>query len=78
VIVSDSRLTVPASFTLDITNESPRLVSTPLAVTAPQNVLTEMDLSTYFTDDDDDPMTLTSTYTFNGGAATPIPGGIFT
>jgi hypothetical protein len=37
-----------------------------------------MDLSTYFIDDDGDPITLTATYSFNGGAATAIPGGIFT
>jgi hypothetical protein len=36
-----------------------------------------MNLSTYFIDDDGDPMTLTATYSFNGGAATTIPGGIF-
>ena len=40
VSISDSLLTVPASFTLDITNECPRLLSTPLPVTAPQYVLT--------------------------------------
>jgi len=42
VIVSDSKLSVTSSFTLDITNTSPRLISPPLAlaVNAPQNVLT--------------------------------------
>ena len=40
VIISDSQLTVSASFTLDITNASPRVISTPQAVTAPQYRLT--------------------------------------
>jgi hypothetical protein len=37
-----------------------------------------MDLTAFFIDDDGDPMTLTATYSFNGGAAIAIPGGIFT
>jgi hypothetical protein len=37
VIISDSKLTVPASFTLEITNASPKLIKTPQPVTAPQN-----------------------------------------
>jgi hypothetical protein len=37
-----------------------------------------MDLSSYFIDDDGDQMTLSATYSFNGGAPTPITGGIFT
>jgi hypothetical protein len=78
VIVSDTKLSVPASFTLDVTNASPREISTPLAVTAPQKILTSMDLTSYFIDDDGDPMTLTATYSFNGGTAIAIPGGIFT
>jgi hypothetical protein len=78
VIISDSQLSVSAIFTLAITNASPRLISTPSAVYFPNNMLTQMDLSTYFIDDDGDPMTLTATYSLNGGAATAIPGGIFT
>jgi hypothetical protein len=35
LIISDSQLTVSASFTLNITNASPRLISQPLPVTAP-------------------------------------------
>ena len=76
--VSDTKLSVPASFTLDVTNESPRETKTPIAVTAAQKMLTPMDLTSYFIDDDGDPMTLTATYSINGGAAMPIPGGIFT
>ncbi len=37
-----------------------------------------MPLSSYFTDDDGDALTLTGTYSFNGGAAIAIPSGIFT
>jgi len=66
VVISDSVLTVPASFNLTITNESPRLISTPPAVPARPNGLKQIDLSTYFKDDDDDPMTVKATYSFNG------------
>ena len=76
--VSDSLATVTASYTLTITNASPQLIKNPLAVTAPQNFVTQIDLSTNFKDDDDDPMTLIATYSFNGGPASAIPGGIFT
>jgi hypothetical protein len=75
--VSDSLATVTASYTLTITNASPLLIKTPEAVNAPQNVVTSIDLSTNFKDNDDDPMTLTATYSFNGGPALSIPGGIF-
>jgi hypothetical protein len=51
---------------LTITNESPRLISTPPAVPARPNGLKQIDLSTYFKDDDDDPMTVKATYSFNG------------
>jgi hypothetical protein len=40
LIISDSQLTVPASFYLNITNASPRLISPPLPVTARQNEVT--------------------------------------
>jgi hypothetical protein len=37
-----------------------------------------MPLSACFIDDDGDPITMTATYSLNGGAAISIPGGIFT
>ena len=78
VIVSDTKLSVPASFTLDVTNASPHEAKTLVPVTAPQKMLTPMDLTSYFVDDDGDPMTMTAIYSINGGAAMAIPGGIFT
>ena len=36
-----------------------------------------MSLSSNFFDDDGDPMTVTATYSFNGGKEEVIPGGIF-
>jgi len=36
-----------------------------------------MGLSSYFIDDDGDPMAVTATYSFNGGKEEVIPGGIF-
>jgi len=68
-----------ATFSITITNTAPRLVSA-----APPNLAyghhssASIDLSSYFVDDDGDPMTMTATFSFNGGAAQPIPGGIFT
>ena len=78
--VSDSLLPVTSSFTLTITNERHKLVSATLpSFTARQNIQTPMDLSSYFIDDDGDPMTLTATYSFNEGIAKPIlEGEIFT
>jgi hypothetical protein len=40
VVVSDSKLSVSDSFTLEVTNASPRELLTPIVVTAPQNKLT--------------------------------------
>jgi hypothetical protein len=38
-----------------------------------------MPLGSYFTDDDQlDTLTMSATYSYNGGAALAIPGGIFT
>ena len=36
-----------------------------------------MALSTYFIDDDLDPISMLATYQLNGGAVSTIPGGIF-
>jgi hypothetical protein len=36
-----------------------------------------MNLTSFFIDDDNDPMTMTATYSFNGGVAQAIPGSIF-
>jgi hypothetical protein len=76
--VSDSLATVTTSYTLSITNASPRLISTPLAVNAPLNSITFIDLSTNFKDDDNDTMTLTAIYSFNGGSSVTLPSGIMT
>jgi hypothetical protein len=62
VSVSDSLSPVTTSYTMTVTNASPRLVSNPPAVTAPLNVLTQMDLSSFYIDDDGDQITLTATY----------------
>ena len=62
VSVSDSLSPVTTSYTMTVTNASPRLVSNPPAVTAPLNVLTQMDLSSFYIDDDGYQITLTATY----------------
>jgi hypothetical protein len=77
--VSDNQpLTVTTSFTLTITNVAPRLVTTILDRTASQNINNLVDLTTFFVDDDLDPITMSATFSFNGGAATSLPSGIFT
>jgi hypothetical protein len=76
--LSDGLAVLSSSFTLTITNVAPRLVTPLIDMTAPQNVVTTIDLTTYFTDDDGDAVSVSSiTYSYNGGAAVSIPGGIF-
>jgi hypothetical protein len=41
-------------------------------------MVTSINLSTNFEDEDGDLMTLTAKFSLNGGPASPIPGGIFT
>lgn len=79
-MVSDAEpKTLTSTFTLDITNAAPRLVSgsPPPDLSLTHGKSLSMPLSSYFADDDLDELSLVATYSFNGGAALPIPGGIF-
>jgi hypothetical protein len=69
---------VTQTFTVTVTNAAPRLLSTPPSPSIVHGNTISMPLSAYFVDDDADTLTMTATYSLNGGAANAIPGGIFT
>jgi hypothetical protein len=69
---------VTQTFTVTVTNAAPRLLSAPPSPSIVHGNTISMPLSAYFVDDDADPLTMTATYSLNGGAAIAIPGGIFT
>jgi hypothetical protein len=73
-------LSSTTSFTLTIsnTNTIPKLVSTaPPDISVVHKYSISINLASYFVDDQGDPMTMTATYSYNGGASISIPGGIF-
>jgi hypothetical protein len=64
---------------LIISNISPKLASiAPPDINLVHKQSTSIDLASYFTDEEGDPLTMKATYSFNGASAMPIPGGIFT
>lgn len=67
-----------STFTLNITNAAPRVANVPPDVSVFFGKSLNIALSSYFSDDDGDLLTLTAKYSFNGGAEIAIPGGIFT
>ena len=69
---------VMQTFTVTVINAAPRLLSAPPSPSIVHGNTISMPLSAYFIDDDADPLTMTATYSLNGGAAIAIPGGIFT
>jgi hypothetical protein len=69
---------VTQTFTVTVTNAAPRLISAPPSPFIVHGNYISMPLSAYFIDDDADPITMTATYSLNGGPAISIPGGIFT
>jgi hypothetical protein len=69
---------VTQTFTVTVTNAAPRLISAPPSPSIVHGNYISMPLSACFIDDDGDPITMTATYSLNGGAAISIPGGIFT
>ena len=57
----------------------PKLASiSPVDVNLVHKQSTSINLASYFSDDEGDPLTMTATYNFNGASPMPIPGGIFT
>ena len=66
------------SFKLSITNSAPRVAIVPTAVSLVHGKSKSIPLASNFVDDDGDLLTMTATYSLNGGAAVTIPRGIFT
>jgi hypothetical protein len=65
---------VTQTFTVTVTNATPRVTSTPLLSQIVHGKSISIPLAGCFIDDDGDIMTMTATYSLNGGAAQPIPG----
>ncbi len=63
---------------MTITNTAPRVTSNPPSLSMIHGTALSMPLTAYFVDDEGDPITMTATYSLNGGASVAIPGGIFT
>ena len=61
-----------------MTNAEPRITNPPPSPSIVHGQSISMPLDGCFIDDDGDTIKMTATYKFNGGAATAIPGGIFT
>ena len=66
------------SFKLSITNSAPKVAIVPAAVSLVHGKSKSIPLASNFVDDDGDLLTMTATYSLNGGAAVTIPSGIFT
>jgi hypothetical protein len=69
---------VTQTFIVNVTNAAPRVTNSPLSHSIVHGNYISMPLAGYFIDDDGDSMTMSSTYSLNGGSPQPIPGGIFT
>ncbi len=65
----DEPKSVSTTFTLEITNSAPILISTIPKEVVRHNSSKIIDLTSYFRDDENDPMTLSGTYLKNGGGA---------
>jgi large repetitive protein len=70
---------VTQTFKVTVTNAAPSVASPPLySHSLVHGKSISMPLAGCFIDDDGDTMTMTATYSLNGGVAIPIPGGLFT
>jgi len=67
-----------STFTLRIKNAVPRVATVLAAVSVVHGKSLSIPLASNFVDDDGDPITLTATYSLNGGATVKIPSGMFT
>ena len=68
---------VTSTFTLAIKNVAPKAVIVPPNHSVVHSTSLLIDLTSNFADDDLDPITMTATYSFNGGGAVALPSGIF-
>jgi hypothetical protein len=77
--VSDVLLaTLTQTFKVTVTNAAPKITSSLPNPSIVHGKSISMPLAGYFIDDDGDTMTMTATYSLNGGIAQPMPGGLFT
>jgi hypothetical protein len=60
-----------------VTNTAPKIASTLPTPSIVHGKSISMPLDGYFIDDEGDIMTMTATYSLNGGSAQSIPGGLF-
>jgi hypothetical protein len=75
--VSDPQLAfVTQTFTVTVTNAAPRIDSPPPSQSVVHGNTLSIPLASYFTDDDGDVISMTATYSLNGGLAQAIPGGL--
>jgi hypothetical protein len=78
ITVTDSVLSVTTSFLITVVNLPPRFTSTMPDRLIPLNSIGTYDLTTYFVDDDGNPLFVTATSSFAGATAIAIPTGILT
>ena len=78
VTVTDTVLSITSTFIVTVANTPPRFTSSIPDQVVNLNGVGTYDLSTFFVDDDGNPLTMTATSSFAGGAATTIPIGIIT
>jgi hypothetical protein len=77
-ISDDFPASITSTFALSITNAVPRVATVPGDVSVVHGRSLSIPMTSNFVDDDGDPMTLTATYSLNGGPAISISGGILT
>ncbi len=78
VIDELSTPSIKKTFTLTIKYNGPYLIATDPPNTSIKHFEAKTyALASYFTEDNGDPLTMSATYSFNGGPATNIPSGIF-
>jgi hypothetical protein len=76
--VSDPQpASVTQSFTVNVTNDAPRIISPPPSISMVHGKSISIPLDEYFIDNDGDTLSMTATYSLNGASALTIPGGLF-
>jgi hypothetical protein len=79
LIISDLEpKTLTSSFTVEVLNTAPRILSNPPHLSVIHGNTLPIPLSGYFTDDDGDPLTMSVTYSFKGGPSLTVPSVIIT
>jgi hypothetical protein len=69
--------TITSSFTVEVLNTAPRIISSPPNLSMVHGKSLSIPLTGLFIDDDGDALTLSATYCLSGGTPATIPDGIF-